>query len=419
MVVEDTLPSGMRLVTEAMSHVRSVTVGVWVTRGSRHESDDESGVAHFVEHMLFKGTTSRSAREIAQTIDSVGGQLDAFTAKEYAGYYIKVLDEHLPVAIDLLSDMLLRPALAPGDVLKEQQVILEEIKMVEDAPDDLVHELFAQQFWSHHPLGRPILGTRDTVMSFDSDRLRRYFSRNYTASNLIISAAGNLEHGRLKDLIERGFAQLPGGRPPGLADPPAVTPGLTQRTKDIEQTHLCVGTPAYPQAHANRHALYVLNAILGGSMSSRLFQHIREERGLAYAVFSTLTTYSDAGMITVYAGCATEKVGEVIDLTLAELRTLRDIPVPAEELTRAKDHLKGSLMLSLENTSSRMSQLARHEIYFGRSFTLDELLAAIDAVSAADVKRVAGDLFKDGNLVATMVGPESTVPVTVDQLRVE
>jgi predicted Zn-dependent peptidase len=418
MVVEDTLPSGMRLVTEPMSHVRSVTVGVWITRGSRHETDEESGVAHFVEHMLFKGTTSRSAREIAQTIDSVGGQLDAFTAKEYAGYYIKVLDEHLPVAIDLLSDMLLRPALAPGDVLKEQQVILEEIKMVEDAPDDLVHELFAQQFWSKHPLGRPILGTRETVTSFDSDRLRRYFSRNYTAPNLIIAAAGNLDHARLRGLIERGFAQLPGGRPTALGDPPAVTPGLTQRTKDIEQAHLCVGTPAYPQTHDNRHALYVLNTILGGSMSSRLFQHIREERGLAYAVFSTLTTYSDAGMVTVYAGCATEKVSEVIDLTLTELRALRDTPVSAEELTRAKDHLKGSLMLSLENTSSRMSQLARHEIYFGRSFTLDELLAAIDRVTADDVQRVAGELFKDGNLVATVVGPESSVPVTADQLRV-
>jgi predicted Zn-dependent peptidase len=418
MVIEDTLPSGMRLVTEAMSHVRSVTVGVWVTRGSRHETDEESGVAHFVEHMLFKGTTSRSAREIAQTIDSVGGQLDAFTAKEYAGYYIKVLDEHLPVAIDLLSDMLLRPALAPGDVLKEQQVILEEIKMVEDAPDDLVHELFAQQFWSKHPLGRPILGTRETVTSFDSDRLRHYFSRNYTAPNLVIAAAGNLDHARIRDLVERGFAQLPSGRPAARGNPPDVTPGLTQRKKDIEQAHLCVGTPAYPQAHEHRHALYVLNAILGGSMSSRLFQHIREERGLAYAVFSTLTSYSDAGMVTVYAGCATEKVSEVIDLTLAELRTMRDTPVPADELTRAKDHLKGSLMLSLENTSSRMSQLARHEIYFGRSFTLDELLAAIDRVTADDVRRVSAELFKDGSLVATVVGPESNVPVTADQLRV-
>jgi len=418
MVIEETLPSGMRLVTESIGHVRSITVGVWVTRGSRHEADEESGVAHFVEHMLFKGTTSRSAREIAQTIDSVGGQLDAFTAKEYAGYYIKVLDEHLPVAIDLLSDMLLRPALAPGDVLKEQQVILEEIKMVEDAPDDLVHELFAQQFWSKHPLGRPILGTPETVTSFDSDGLRRYFSRSYVAPHLIIAAAGNLEHGALRDLIERGFEQLPRGHQAPKSAPPAVTPGLTRRTKDIEQAHLCVGTPAYPQAHEDRHAIYVLNTILGGSMSSRLFQHIREERGLAYAVFSNLTTYSDAGMITVYAGCATEKVSEVVDLTLRELRVLRDTPVPVDELTRAKDHLKGSLMLSLENTSSRMSQLARHEIYFGRSFTLDEILASIERVSADDVQRVAGDLFQDANLVATVVGPESSSPVTADQLRV-
>jgi predicted Zn-dependent peptidase len=418
MVIEETLPSGMRLVTESIGHVRSVTVGVWVTRGSRHESDEESGVAHFVEHMLFKGTTSRSAREIAQIIDSIGGQLDAFTAKEYAGYYIKVLDEHLPVAIDLLSDMLLRPALAPDDVLKEQQVILEEIKMVEDAPDDLVHELFAQQFWSKHPLGRPILGTPETVTSFDSNRLRHFFSRSYVAPHLIIAAAGNLDHQDLRGLIERGFADLPAGQRAAATAPPAVTPGVTQRTKDIEQTHLCVGTPAYPQAHQDRHAMYVLNTILGGSMSSRLFQHIREERGLAYAVFSNLTTYSDAGMVTVYAGCASEKVGEVVDLTMRELRQLRDTPVTADELTRAKDHLKGSLMLSLENTSSRMSQLARHEIYFGRSFSLDEILASIERVSAGDVRRVAGDLFQDANLVATVVGPESGSPVTADRLRV-
>ncbi|HYN08717.1 MAG TPA: pitrilysin family protein [Vicinamibacterales bacterium] len=418
MVIEETLPSGMRLVTEAIHHVRSVTVGVWITHGSRHETDAESGVAHFVEHMLFKGTTSRSAREIAQTIDSIGGQLDAFTAKEYAGYYIKVLDEHLPVAIDLLGDMLLRPALAPDDVLKEQQVILEEIKMVEDAPDDLVHELFAQQFWSKHPLGRPILGTPETVTSFDSDGLRRYFSRTYIAPNLVIAAAGHLDHQALKSLIERGFDQLPVGRRAPSTAPPAVTPGLAQRTKDIEQSHLCVGTPAYPQAHENRHAMYVLNTILGGSMSSRLFQHIREERGLAYAVFSNLTTYSDAGMITVYAGCASDKVSQVVDLTLQELRELRDTPVADDELTRAKDHLKGSLMLSLENTSSRMSQLARHEIYFGRSFTLDEILAGIERITADDVRRVAGDLFQDANLVATVVGPQSSSPVTADQLRV-
>ena len=249
MVVEETLPSGMRLVTEAIGHVRSVTVGAWVTRGSRHETDAESGVAHFVEHMLFKGTTSRSAREIAQTIDSIGGQLDAFTAKEYAGYYIKVLDEHLPVAIDLLSDMLLRPALAPGDVLKEQQVILEEIKMVEDAPDDLVHELFAQQFWSKHPLGRPILGTKDTVEALTQDGLRRYFAETYSAPNLIVAAVGNIEHERVRDLVMKAFGKLNSTNGTVTEDPPNVVPTTLIRNKDLEQSHVCLGTGSYRQDH--------------------------------------------------------------------------------------------------------------------------------------------------------------------------
>jgi predicted Zn-dependent peptidase len=418
MVIAETLSSGLRLVTEEMPHVRSVTVGVWLTRGSRHESDAESGVAHFVEHMLFKGTTSRSAQVIAQTIDSIGGQLDAFTAKEYASYYIKVLDDHVPLAIDLLSDMVLRPAFAAAEIAREQGVILEEIKMVEDAPDDLVHEVFAQQFWSRHPLGRPILGTPDTVSSFDSERLRRYFSGTYLAPNLIVAAAGHLTHAELRDLVERAFADLPDGRGVEPDEPPSVTPGLVVRHKDIEQAHVCLGGPAYPQTHVDRHALYVLNTILGGSMSSRLFQHIREDRGLAYSVFSNLTTYSDAGALTVYAGCAAEKVGEVVDLTLQELRDLRADAVPADELQRSKDHLKGSLMLSLENTPSRMSQLARQEIYFGRQFTLDELLAGIDAVSAGDVLRVARDLFRDGAPVATIVGPEVGMPLSADRLRI-
>src|SRR6476660_46031 len=229
MVIAETLPSGLRLATEAMPHVRSVTVGVWLTRGSRHETDPESGVAHFTEHMLFKGTTQRSAQEIAQTIDSIGGQLDAFTAKEHASYYIKVLDEHVPIAIDLLSDMVLRPAIDPADVEKEQAVILEEIKMVEDAPDDLVHEMFSQRFWAKHPLGRPILGTPETVASFSSAQLRDYFSRTYVAPNLIIAAAGNLEHAALRELIEQAFATLPGKAPVEVTVPPAVTPGLTER----------------------------------------------------------------------------------------------------------------------------------------------------------------------------------------------
>ena len=417
MVVAETLPAGLRLVTESMPHVRSVTVGVWIKRGSRHESDAEAGVAHFVEHMLFKGTTTRSAQVIAQTIDSIGGQLDAFTAKEYAGYYIKVLDEHLPLAIDLLADMVMRPALMPADIEREQGVILEEIKMVEDAPDDLVHEVFAQQCWPTHPLGRPILGTPETVTSFDSPGLRDYFQRTYLASNLVVAAAGRFDHARLRDLVVQAFEQLPAALEPDGTEPPSVTPGVTFRRKPIEQAHLCLGTPAYHQTHDDRHALFVLNTILGGSMSSRLFQHIREERGLAYVVYSGLTTYSDAGMLTVYAGCAAERVREVVDLTMAELQTLRDAPVPAEELTRAKDHLKGSLMLNLESTSSRMSHLARQHIQFGRYFTLDEILAQIDRVSAADVQRVAAELFRNGGLAASVVGPAAADAVSADHLR--
>jgi predicted Zn-dependent peptidase len=418
MVTIETLPSGLRLLTEAMPHVRSVTVGVWLTRGSRHESDAESGVAHFVEHMLFKGTTSRTARDIAQTVDSIGGQLDAFTTKEYAAYYLKVLDEHLPAAIDLLSDLVSHPAFEPADIAKEQGVILEEIKMVEDAPDDLVHEMFAQQFWSRHPLGRPILGNVETVESFTADRLREYFSRAYVASNLVVAAAGRLEHARLRDVVERAFAGVPAGSPGPHTAPPGVTAGVVTRHKDIEQSHVCLGTPAYPLAHRDRHALYVLNTVLGGSMSSRLFQHVREERGLAYAVFSNLATYSDAGMVTIYAGCAADKVDEVVSLALDELRDLRDTDVPEAELQRAKDHLKGSLMLGLESTSSRMAHLARQAIYFGRQFTLDEILADIDRVTAADVRRASQELFQDETLVATVVGPEDSGELSADRLTI-
>jgi predicted Zn-dependent peptidase len=417
-VVAETLPSGLRLVTETMPHVRSVSIGVWLMRGSRHESDAESGIAHFVEHMLFKGTANRSAQQIAQEIDSIGGQLDAFTAKEYAGYYIKVLDEHLPLAADLLGDMILRPAFAPLDIVREQDVILEEIKMVEDAPDDLVHEVFAQQFWPKHPLGRPILGLPATVRSFDQTGLRDYFGRMYVAPQLLVSVAGHIDHAQVRDLVERTFASVPTTFRPDETSPPAIATGVAYRQKDIEQSHLCMGTAAYHQAHEDRHALYVLNTILGGSMSSRLFQHIREDRGLAYSVFSTLTTYSDAGMVTIYAGCANDRVSQVVDLALAELRALRDTAVPAEELRRAKDHLKGGLVLNLESSASRMSHLARQFILFGRYYSLDEITAAVEAVTADDVQRVATELFQDDGLAATVVGPASVSPVSAP-LRVQ
>jgi len=390
-----------------MPHVRSVTIGVWLTRGSRHETDERGGIAHFVEHMLFKGTDTRSAEDIAQAIDSIGGQLDAFTAKEYASYYIKVLDEHVPLAVDLLADIVRRPAFAADEIEREKKVILEEIKMVEDTPDDLVHELFTQHFWEGHPLARPILGSPETVEALSRATLIDYFGRAYVAPNMIIAAAGNLDHGRVRQLVLDAFEGLgaAGDVPDGPA--PRVSPQVITRAKELEQSHLCLGTNSYPQSHEDRYVSYILNTVLGGSMSSRLFQNIREKRGLAYSVFSGLSAYRDAGNITIYAGCANEAVGEVIDLCVDELKTIKRTLVSDSELRRAKDHLKGSLMLSLENTSSRMSHLARQEIYFDRHFGLDETLAGVEAVSTGDLQRVASDLFSNGSLAATVVGPSA------------
>ena len=404
MIVREVLDNGLRLITESMPHVRSVTIGVWLTRGSRHESDERSGIAHFVEHMLFKGTDTRSAEDIAQSIDSIGGQLDAFTAKEYASYYIKVLDEHLPLAVDLLADIVLRPAFAPEEIEREKKVIVEEIKMVEDTPDDLVHELFTQYFWEGHPLGRPILGSKETVEALTQSALRRYFGGAYVGSNIIISAAGNIEHARVRELVDTAFGSIARTGEPLNGTPPRVVSQVITRTKELEQSHVCLGTPCYPQKHDDRYVSYILNTVLGGSMSSRLFQNVREKRGLAYSVFSGISAYRDAGNLTIYAGCANDAVEEVVDLCVAELRGLKQAPVSDAELRRAKDHLKGSLMLSLENTASRMSHLARQEIYFERHFGLDETLAGVEAVSADDVRRVANDLFSDGALAATVVG---------------
>jgi predicted Zn-dependent peptidase len=405
MVVREVLDNGLRLITERMPQVRSVTIGVWLTRGSRHETDERSGIAHFVEHMLFKGTSNRSAEDIAQAIDSIGGQLDAFTAKEYASYYIKVLDEHVPLAVDLLSDIVMRPAFEADEVEREKKVILEEIKMVEDTPDDLVHELFTQHFWEGHPLGRPILGSKETVEAFTADVLRTYFRDAYVAQNMIVSAAGNLDHTAVRELVAGAFADLPVRGEALNERPPKVVPQVITRTKELEQSHVCMGTDSYPQRHDDRYVSYILNTILGGSMSSRLFQNVREKRGLAYSVFSGLSAYRDAGNITIYAGCAAEAVEEVVDLCVEELRTMKRDLIPDAELMRAKDHLKGSLMLSLENTASRMSHLARQEIYFDRHFGLDETLAGVQRVTVGDVQRVASELFANGSLAATVLGP--------------
>jgi predicted Zn-dependent peptidase len=416
MIVRETLDNGLRLVTEAMPHVRSVSIGVWLARGSRHETAERSGIAHFVEHMLFKGTTTRTAEDIAQAIDSVGGQIDAFTSKEYAGYYIKVLDEHVPFALDVLSDVVLRPAFGADDIDREKKVVLEEIKMVEDTPDDLVHELFTQNFWEGHPLGRPILGTPETVEALTRDALRDHFADAYTASNMIIAAAGNLEHERIRDVVARSFSEVPrAGSPTADVAPPAA-PRVQTRHKAVEQSHICLGSVAYPQNHARRYVSYIMNTVLGGSMSSRLFQNIREKRGLAYAVFSGLTAYRDAGMFNVYAGCASESVGEVIDLVVEELRAIKSSPLSADELRRAKDHLKGNLMLGLESTSARMTHLARQDIYFDRPFTLDETLEGIERVAGEEVQHVAEALFSNGALGVTVLGPDRKFILTPQRL---
>ena len=402
-----------------MTQVRSVSIGVWLTRGSRHETAERGGIAHFVEHMLFKGTGRRSAEDIAQEIDSIGGQLDAFTAKEYASYYIKVLDEHLPLAIDILADIVRNPAFSPDDIEREKKVVLEEIKMVEDTPDDLVHELFTQGFWENHPLGRPILGTKETVESFSAPLLKDYFGGVYTANNLIVSAVGNVEHARVRELVEEKFGSLSQAGEPALEETPQVARKILIRNKELEQSHVCLGVGSYAQNHDDRYASYVLNTLLGGSMSSRLFQNVREKRGLAYAVFSGLSAYRDAGSFTIYAGCSNEAVGEVIDLCVEELRAVKSAPVPDAELQRSKDHLKGSLMLSLENTASRMSHLARQEIYFDRQFGLDETLIGIERVTTEDVQRVAADLFRNGSLAATVLGNVNGLQIPTERLDLD
>jgi predicted Zn-dependent peptidase len=417
MIVRDSLDNGIRLVTESMGHVRSVSLGVWLTRGSRHETNEDSGIAHFVEHMLFKGTATRSAEDIAQAVDSIGGQLDAFTAKEYASYYVKVLDQHLPLAVDILSDIVLRPAFNDIDIEREKKVILEEIKMVEDTPDDLVHELFTQAFWEGHPLGRPILGTKESVEGLTQQRLREHFRGAYAAENVIISAAGNLEHRALRDALEKAFGEMPSAGRKETWTPPAVIPKVVIRSKELEQSHICLGASSYPQNHDARYASYVLNTMLGGSMSSRLFQNIREKRGLAYSVFSGINAYRDAGSLTVYAGCANEAVGEVIDLVVEEMKIIKQTPVSDSELRRAKDHLKGSVMLSLENTASRMSHLARQEIYFDKQFSLDETLEGIEQVTPQDILRVAHDVLSNGSLAATVLGHVNGLQIPRERLN--
>jgi len=417
MIVKEILPNGITLLTEAMPHVRSVAVGVWLKRGSRHETPLQSGISHFIEHMVFKGTKNRSAEVIAAQVDSIGGHMDAFTAKEYASFHLKVLDEHLPLAVDILGDIAMNPLFDPSEMTKEKKVIFEEINMVEDTPDDLVMELFTEAFWPRHPLGRPILGTKSSVSRFRRDELAGFFRSVYRPGNIVIAAAGHLEHGATSRLVRRHFGELaPGGRSRNGGPPRPASRIVTRSKKELEQVHLCLGTPAYPQAHEDRYGVYILNTVLGGSMSSRLFQNVREKRGLVYSISSGVSAYSDAGTLTIYAGTSLDSVDEVVRLSLEELRRMKGEALPADELRRAKDHLKGSLMLSLENTGSRMNHIARQEIYFGRAFKLDEILSGIESVSAEDVPRIAGELFR-GEVTMSVLGNLGRYRPRASQLR--
>ena len=400
------LPNGLVVVTETMNHVRSVSIGVWVRNGSRREATEQNGLAHFMEHMVFKGTERRSAEAIAREMDSVGGMLDAFTSKEQICFNAKVLDQNLPIAFDVIADLVLRPRFDSEDVAKERQVVLEEIKMDLDNPEYLLHEIFTRGFWPEHPLGRPILGTPETVKQFSREALQTRFREWFAPDHLVITAAGNVTHQQVMDLIQREFGDLRSNDVLEDHTPPrADAPLHVERKKELEQVHLCVGVPSLPIAHERRFGIAVLNNLLGGGMSSRLFQNIREKRGLAYAVFSEITPYSDAGMLTVYAGTAKETVGQVLDLTIAEFRSMKESPVTDEELRRAKNHLKGSLMLSLESTSSRMSNLARQELYFGKFYSLDEILASIEGVTREDVQALAHEFFRSEQISATVLGP--------------
>ncbi|HLA77677.1 MAG TPA: pitrilysin family protein [Vicinamibacteria bacterium] len=403
-VVKETLGNGITLITEAMPQVRSVAVGVWLKRGSRHEPEDRHGICHFIEHMVFKGTKTRSAEQIASQVDSIGGHMDAFTAKEYAAFHLKVLDQHLPTAVEILGDIVLNPLFDAGEMTKEKKVIFEEMGMVEDTPDDLVVEMFTQAFWPAHPLGRPILGTRQSVGRFTRDQLARFFRDTYRPSNLLVAAAGHLDHRSLARLIERHFGGLPRSAQRRNGGPPeSRRPLVTRSKKELEQVHLCLGAPSYSQVHRDRYASYIMNTVLGGSMSSRLFQNIREKRGLVYSISSGAAAYADAGLLSIYAGTGLDVLDQVLRLTVEEIKRLKGELVPAEELRRAKDHLKGSLMLSLESSGSRMSHLARQEIYFGRQFSLDDIMAGVERVEDEDVRRVANELFQD-RLAMSLLG---------------
>ena len=399
------LENGIKVITEEIPYLNSVSIGVWVLSGSRDEQHHENGISHFIEHLLFKGTDRRTAFDIAKEIDSVGGTLNAFTGRESTCFYAKVLDKNLPLAIDLLSDIFLHPLMDPKDVEKERLVILQEIKMVEDTPDDYIHDLFNQACWGGNSLGFPIFGTSELVQSFTREQISGFFKESYPPDRIVVCAAGNLKHEEIVERIGETFGQI--SKANKIKE--RVTPQSVSTTnvwkRELEQVHFCLGTRGLPYNHSLRFASYLLNTILGGGMSSRLFQEIRENRGLAYSVYSYLPTYIDTGLVVVYAGTNEGSFDEVVELILKEFGRLKTEPFKNGELETAKEQLKGNLLLSLESSDNLMTRLAKNEIYFGSYLSIENILNGIDVVKEEDLRHLARELFDQRFFCLTVLGP--------------
>ncbi|OGQ78337.1 MAG: hypothetical protein A3F90_01800 [Deltaproteobacteria bacterium RIFCSPLOWO2_12_FULL_60_19] len=404
------LANGIRVLTEEMPYTRSVSLGIWVENGSRHEERHQGGISHFLEHLFFKGTATRSAARIAEEMDAVGGVLNAFTAKEYTCYYAKVLDENLPLAVDLLTDIFRHSVFDQEEIERERTVVLQEISQAEDTPDDYVHDLFNLDFFSDHPLGRPICGTAATVLKFHREDFLNFVQERYLPGKVIVAAAGHLSHEELASELERRLGSL---NPVGSAiqNPkskieaaPTFQSGIFQHAKPLEQVHLCFGLAAISQCDPLRYAAYLLNTILGGGMSSRLFQEIREKRGRAYSVYSFLSTYRDVGYLGVYAGTSLDWAEEVVELIVAEMRKLATGEMRDDELERAKSQLVGNMLLGLESSDSWMSHTAKNEIYFGRPLSIEEITQGIRAVSRDDIVELSASVLRPEGMALTLLG---------------
>lgn len=400
------LESGIKVITEEMPEVESSSIGIWVTAGSRNETRVINGVSHFIEHLLFKGTERRTSLDISREIESVGGVLNAFTSREYTCFFAKVLNKDLPLAIDLLSDIFLNSRFDKGELEKEKMVVLQEIKMVEDTPDDLIHDLFAENFWSGHPIGWSILGTSKTIKALERRHILDYFEENYRSGNILITAAGGLSHNKVLRHVKKTFSKVKKRAVKKDNSAPAATPGVKLIKKDLEQVHLCIGVPVPPQPHPDRYRVYLLNTILGGGMSSRLFQEVREKRGLAYSVYTYLSLFKDAGSLIAYAGTSSDKFAEVVSLIFKEFGRCAK-GVDKDELKNAKEQLKGGMLLGLETSDNRMTKLARDEMYFGRVVPVKDIVKGIDRVTLDDLKDTASRAFAPKGLTLLAMGKVS------------